>query len=299
MEFISADYSSSSSSNSSNSSIDTDSESESGNQAEIQTGPTEKPRRQSEGCIDLPAIPESVISKYHITPNLQKYEQQDMNMTPFWRSFVYCEWRPTPEVRRELQQIIFKYTKTFTEKNSSDPYQLAELSPLFLSNLGAPKPLHISLTRSLLFESEEQRHIFIREIRHGLQNNKFAPFKLEVSPHPKLYISERANALYLGLPISERSSRTRLSSLKPIIENALQKSGIPNYQQLIVAPCSFHISIAIARYPSRATLQRYQQLNEIMGAIMLINNDLTYQPTVLINSIYCDENRQSTKIPFQ
>ncbi|CAI4047528.1 hypothetical protein SUVZ_12G1820 [Saccharomyces uvarum] len=290
MEFITADYSSSSNSS--------DTDSESGNEAEIQTEPTKKARRQGD-CIDLPAIPDSVLSKYHITPNLKKYEQQDMNMTPLWRSFVYCEWRPTPQVRRELQQIIFKYNKIFMKHNSTDPYQLAELSPLFLSNLGAPKPLHISLTRTLRFESEEQRHTFVQEIRHGLKHNKFAPFTLEVSPHPKLYISERANALYLGLPISECSSSTHLSSFKPIIENALQKSGILNYQKLIVTPCSFHISIAMTSNPSRATLQRYEQLNEVTEAIMLINNELTYQPAVLVNSIYCDENRHSTRIPFQ
>lgn len=292
MKLLSADYSSSSSSSS-------DSDSESGKEAEIQTEPTKKARRQREGCIDLPAIPESVLSKYHIAPNLQKYEQQDMNMTPFWRSFVYCEWRPTPEIRRELQQIIFKYNKIFMKQNSTDPYQLAELSPLFLSNLGAPKPLHISLTRTLLFESEEQRHTFIQEIRRGLQNNKFQPFTLEVSPRPKLYMSEKANALFLGLPISKCSSSTHLSSFTPIIENALQKSGILNYEQLIVSPSSFHMSIAMTSHPSRATLQNYQQLNEVTEAIMLINNELTYQPPVLINSIYCDENRHSTRIPFQ
>ncbi|EJS42721.1 YLR132C [Saccharomyces arboricola H-6] len=289
MEFISADYSSSDGS---------DTESRSNTQAENQTGPPEETSKRIADSSNLPAIPDSVILKYHIPPNIQKYEQQDMSMNRFWRSFMYFEWRPTPTVHRELQQIICKYKKTFMEHASTNLNQLRNLEPLFLSHLGAPKPLHISLTRSLLFETEEQRQVFIQEIRNGLQDNKMAPFTLEVSPYPKLYISERANALFLGLPVSERTSSTHLSPFTTIIEKALRKSGISNYQQLIVSLRDLHISIAIAIGPSKVALRRYKRLNETIEAHMLLDGDFTYQPSFLVDSLYCDENRHSIKIPF-
>ncbi|QHS74869.1 phosphoric diester hydrolase [Saccharomyces paradoxus] len=289
MEFLSADYSSSDGS---------DTESESGNKAKIEIEHTEETSIQRADSTDLPEIPDSIILKYHITPNLQKYEHQDMNISRFWRSFTYFEWRPTPAIHRQLQKIICKYKETFMKQGYTNPFQLADFDPLFISHLGAPKPLHISLTRSLLFETEEQRHIFIQEIRNGLQNHKIAPFTLQICPYPKLYISERANTLYLGLPVSEHSNRTQLSPFKMIIGKALQKSGISNYQDLIVSRQCLHISIAIASNPSKATLKRYQLLNESIGALLLLDNEFTYQPELLVNSIYCDENRRSIRIPF-
>ncbi|EHN01230.1 YLR132C-like protein [Saccharomyces cerevisiae x Saccharomyces kudriavzevii VIN7] len=289
MEFISTDYSSSDGS---------DTEGETSNKVEIQIKSAKETSTERADSADLPAIPDSIISKYHITPNLQKYEQQDMNISQFWRSFTYFEWRPTPAVHRKLQQIIYKYKKMFMKQESTNPYRLAEFDPLFLSHLGAPRPLHISLTRSLPFETEEKRDIFIQEVRNGLRDNEIAPFTLKISPYPRLYISERASALYLGLPVSEHSSSTHLSPFRTIIGKALQKSGISNHQKLILSLQDLHISIAIADNPSKATLQRYQQLNQVMGALMLLNDEFTYQPALLINSICCDENRHSIKIHF-
>lgn len=289
MEFISADYSSSDGS---------DTESESSNKSEVQIEYTEKTCIQKADSTDLPAIPDSIILKYHIPPNLQKYEHQDMNMSRFWRSFTYFEWRPTPAIHRQLQKIICKYKETFMKQEYTNPYQLVDFDPLFISHLGAPKPLHVSLTRSLLFETEEQRHVFIQEMRNGLRNNEIAPFKLQICPYPKLYISERANTLYLGLPVSECPNKAQISPFKTIIAEALQKSGISNYQDLIVSRQNLHVSIAIASNPSKATLKRYQQLNETMGALLLLNNDFAYKLEFLVNSIYCDENRHSIRIPF-
>ncbi|CAI4035060.1 hypothetical protein SMKI_12G1980 [Saccharomyces mikatae IFO 1815] len=289
MEFISIDYSSSDGS---------DTESESVDEVEAQVENAEKSNIEEAGCTDLPAIPDSVISKYHITPNLQKYELQDMHIGRFWRSFTYFEWRPTPAIRRQLQQIICEYKETFMKQEYTNLSQLPDFDPLFISHLGAPKPLHISLTRSLLFETEEQRQTFIHEIHNGLQNHRISPFTLEICPYPKLYISEQANTLYLGLPVSGRCNRTHLSPFQTIIGEALQKSRIPDYQELIVNLHSLHISIAVASKASQVTLKRYQQLNETMGALMLLNNKSAYQLELFVNSINCDENRHSIKIPF-
>ncbi|CAI6807827.1 ANM_collapsed_G0037150.mRNA.1.CDS.1 [Saccharomyces cerevisiae] len=178
MEFISADYSSSDGS---------DTESESSNKSEVQIEYTEKTCIQKADSTDLPAIPDSIILKYHIPPNLQKYEHQDMNMSRFWRSFTYFEWRPTPAIHRQLQKIICKYKETFMKQEYTNPYQLVDFDPLFISHLGAPKPLHVSLTRSLLFETEEQRHVFIQEMRNGLRNNEITLLNFR-SAHIRSYI---------------------------------------------------------------------------------------------------------------
>ncbi|GAP85351.1 putative protein family UPF0406 [Rosellinia necatrix] len=92
-----------------------------------------------------------------------------------WPSHLYIEWHPTPRERETLTQLL----STLRTKLTSQPPSPAPtpVISLLTSDLNAPQPLHISLSRPIVLGTA-QREPFAADLGAGVRASRVAPFDL-------------------------------------------------------------------------------------------------------------------------
>ncbi|QDS67855.1 hypothetical protein FKW77_007608 [Venturia effusa] len=88
-----------------------------------------------------------------------------------WPSHVYLEWHPTPSETSILNSLIAKAGVLKIDSG---------IHSLLLSDLSAPLPLHISLSRSLVLKTE-QRDGFLQRVASNLRDAMVRPFTVGYS----------------------------------------------------------------------------------------------------------------------
>ncbi|EDO19325.1 hypothetical protein Kpol_1036p71 [Vanderwaltozyma polyspora DSM 70294] len=204
-----------------------------------------------EANLKLPTVPSTVLDKYYVSPNILKYTEEMSNLvgiktgfrTGQFRSFIFLEWRPTSLQRQQLVKSINQFNENLTKTKGSN----FRFDPLFISSLGSPEPLHVSLSKSIVCESITQRNLFYRELKKELQSVQIQPFTLTFTNKPLVLTAKQDSSMFLCLEVN-RSHRTKI--LKPIqdaISSALettfsnQSDIIMNFQ---VSNEYLHMSIA-------------------------------------------------------
>ncbi|TID16368.1 hypothetical protein E6O75_ATG11486 [Venturia nashicola] len=89
-----------------------------------------------------------------------------------WPSHVYLEWHPTASETSLLDSLITKAAGALGASSG--------VHSLLVSDLSAPLPLHISLSRSLVLKTA-QRDEFLQRATANLEDAKVLPFTVEYS----------------------------------------------------------------------------------------------------------------------
>ncbi|KAI0108937.1 U6 snRNA phosphodiesterase Usb1 [Nemania sp. FL0031] len=93
-----------------------------------------------------------------------------------WPSHLYIEWHPTPAEQATLTTLLTTLQSNLTSSLSSlsDPITITSF---LTSDLGAPQPLHISLSRPIVL-STTQKDRFLSNLQSSIRGSGIAPFEL-------------------------------------------------------------------------------------------------------------------------
>ena len=125
---------------------------------------------------DLPPLPTALHDLYATNvrtaasndPSLHGGRKRQVpHMEGHWPTHVYLEWHPTADEAQLLQDMITRVTSASAKVHS-----------LLQSDLGAPLPLHISLSRSLSLHTNE-REEFLNRLRGQIKETWVRHFEVQ------------------------------------------------------------------------------------------------------------------------
>ncbi|KAF2013438.1 hypothetical protein BU24DRAFT_350263 [Aaosphaeria arxii CBS 175.79] len=97
-----------------------------------------------------------------------------------WPTHLYLEWVPSQSESDHLLTLIETVRTTITRANDARPKPLPipTITPSLRSQLGAPLPLHISLSRTLQLKTDA-RESFLETLTSRLRKASVKPFEVE------------------------------------------------------------------------------------------------------------------------
>ncbi len=132
----------------------------------------------------LPPLPASFHDLYASTvrtttrddPTLhQGRTRQNPHVRGNWPSHIYIEWHPTAAVHALLAGLI-----STLQESAKAALGGAEVTSFLQSDLAAPQPLHISLSRPIVLASEE-KDLFLGDVERAIEGSAIAAFTLRCS----------------------------------------------------------------------------------------------------------------------
>ncbi|KAI1131800.1 U6 snRNA phosphodiesterase Usb1 [Nemania abortiva] len=93
-----------------------------------------------------------------------------------WPSHLYIEWHPTPTEQTTLTTLLSTLQSNLTSPSSYLPNPIT-ITSFLTSDLGAPQPLHISLSRPIVL-STAQKDSFLSALESRIRASGIAPFEL-------------------------------------------------------------------------------------------------------------------------
>ncbi|KAI1282989.1 U6 snRNA phosphodiesterase Usb1 [Xylaria sp. FL0933] len=162
--------------------------------------PTKKPKKESNTSSSnatkdaLPPLPSAFHDLYASTVRVSASDDPTLHqgrrrVNPHkighWPSHLYVEWHPTPAERTTLTTLLTKIQSNLTSSSSFSPSSLSSstlsdppsITSFLTSDLGAPQPLHISLSRPIVL-STSQKDAFLSDLESSIRTSGLAPFEL-------------------------------------------------------------------------------------------------------------------------
>ncbi|TVY34055.1 U6 snRNA phosphodiesterase [Lachnellula subtilissima] len=142
----------------------------------------ERERDENESPNDLPPLPSKFHDLYASTSRVSTRDDPSLHggrkrVTPHiegnWPTHLYIEWYPATAEYESLSKIISKLKGLPLEEAS-------ELHSFLTSDLGAPLPLHISLSRPIGFGTE-QKEDFVTSLKSAMESSGIRPFEFAFS----------------------------------------------------------------------------------------------------------------------
>ncbi|GAW22693.1 hypothetical protein ANO14919_122360 [Xylariales sp. No.14919] len=160
-------------------------------ESEGPTGPRAKKQKASENQTtttptaksELPPLPSAFHDLYASTvrvsasddPTLhQGRKRVNPHKAGHWPSHLYIEWHPTPTERTTLTTLLSTLQSTLT---TTSPSPAPSITSFLTSDLGAPQPLHISLSRPIVL-STAQKDAFLSDLERSIRSSGIAAFEL-------------------------------------------------------------------------------------------------------------------------
>ncbi|SCW04185.1 LAFE_0H07954g1_1 [Lachancea fermentati] len=164
----------------------------------------------------VPIVPQAVLDKYSISPNIAKYQPgSEMNFVRGrWNTFAFIEMRTSTQQRALLN-------KTIACVNEKARLLGVEFEPLHQSEMGSPQPLHVSLSSNVEFSTRKELDLFPKMLSIELMQKFPLHFDVQFEPALKLFDNYDKSALFLTLNVSDSVKRRYLSKLSTIIQESI------------------------------------------------------------------------------
>ncbi|KAI0431551.1 U6 snRNA phosphodiesterase Usb1 [Xylaria sp. FL1042] len=194
--------------------------------------PTKRQKKESDGHTNneakdtLPPLPSAFHDLYASTVRVSASDDPTLHQgrrrvnphkVGHWPSHLYIEWHPTPAERRTLTTLLTNIESNLTSLSSSHSTSPSPSNPLSItsfltSDLGAPQPLHISLSRPIVL-STSQKDEFLSDLEANIRTSGPAPFELTPTGLEWHHTEESARSfLVLRVRSADRSTATSSSS---------------------------------------------------------------------------------------
>ncbi|KAH3901982.1 uncharacterized protein SCODWIG_00241 [Saccharomycodes ludwigii] len=172
-----------------------------------------------------PIISTKIQDKYYITPNIDKYLSKNNIMLGNYSSFFFINLRLNLKQRNVINNLLTDLHKTF--KNENNPYS-KNIKSLAYSDLGAPLPLHLSLTHNIIFENQKYMDDFFSYFKTKYTNNTNCNgFKLQFK-NKLIYLPNEDNTkIFICLAVTDEICIKYLKPLQNDISDIL--SGYTSY----------------------------------------------------------------------
>ncbi|KAJ5577445.1 uncharacterized protein N7459_006409 [Penicillium hispanicum] len=216
--------------------------------------PSKKPRHAEPRASGLPPLPASFHDLYASTTRVSVQDDPSLHggrkrVIPHvegnWPTHLYLEWYPSKEVLPLLSDIIKK-----ASKNRND--DSVRIHSLLHSDLGAPLPLHISLSRPVVLRTE-QRASFTETLLNNIQQSRVPPFS--VVPDSLKWVSNYEKTRWFLVLHVQKPVHDSLNRLLCLSNRSLASFDQPplytpplqgQHQQAQDCSAYFHISLAWA-----------------------------------------------------
>ncbi|KAI0804390.1 U6 snRNA phosphodiesterase Usb1 [Xylaria sp. FL0064] len=162
--------------------------------------PTKKQKKISNAPINaaakdaLPPLPSAFHDLYASTVRVSASDDPTLHQgrrrvnphkVGHWPSHLYIEWHPTPAEQTTLISLLTNIesnliSSSFSHSSlisSSTPSHPLSITSFLTSDLGAPQPLHISLSRPIVL-STSQKDAFLSDLESSIRTSGLAPFEL-------------------------------------------------------------------------------------------------------------------------
>ncbi|KAI1809773.1 U6 snRNA phosphodiesterase Usb1 [Poronia punctata] len=132
-----------------------------------------------------------------------------------WPSHVYIEWHPTQTQRTLLTNLLSHLT------SSSTPSTTKPITSFLTSDLGAPQPLHISLSRPIVLTTS-QKDDFLTNLESSIRGSGIRPFEL-LPQGLEWHRTDESARSFLVLRVSSAADEEMISN--PQLSTLLQQSN--------------------------------------------------------------------------
>ncbi|KAL2854224.1 U6 snRNA phosphodiesterase Usb1 [Aspergillus pseudoustus] len=134
-----------------------------------------------------------------------------------WPTHIYLEWYPSKDELEILREIIVEAENTSHTEES-------KIHSLLHSDLGAQLPLHLSLSRPVVLQTE-QRKPFLDMFRETLQTSDISPFEIQIQSVDWVCNTEKTRWFYVLR--AKRPKHDYLNRLLRISNRSLALFGQP------------------------------------------------------------------------
>ncbi|KAF8865313.1 hypothetical protein BDZ45DRAFT_788981 [Acephala macrosclerotiorum] len=141
-------------------------------------------RKREENSSDLPPLPSKFHDLYASTTRVSTRDDPNLHggrkrITPHvegnWPTHLYIEWYPSTTEYSSLNELATSLKDTAPPEATD-----LEVRSFLTSDLGAPLPLHISLSRPIGF-STEQKDDFVVSLERTIKSSAVRPFNVSFS----------------------------------------------------------------------------------------------------------------------
>ncbi|KAJ4984274.1 hypothetical protein SVAN01_10243 [Stagonosporopsis vannaccii] len=197
--------------------------------------PVLKRKRSQAGNHDLPPLPAAFHDLYSTNARVSTSDNPSLHggrkravphVEGNWPSHVYLEWVPSQTESDCLHSLIqnIKATIEAESAKSAKSHPDPDIIPSLQSDLGAPLPLHISLSRTLQIKTED-RESFLGNLEVALRRAAVQAFHFAFRGLRWVPNYERSRwFLVLGI---EKPAHDELNRLLSACNEAARKSGFP------------------------------------------------------------------------
>ncbi|KAL3237710.1 phosphoric diester hydrolase RNJ42_00697 [Nakaseomyces bracarensis] len=269
------------------------------------TSESDTEESEIETVDELPPVPDIVSDKYSIPPNTFNFTEDIESMrftSPFkikdfkankgkWSSFLFIEYKPSLTERKILTQAITDFNSVNLSRNPN----LQGFQPLHVSTMGIATPLHISLSRNILFDDASERDQFYHSLRQKLA--QMPQFLVQFEQNLKVLTAREKSTLYLTLDLKDSVKKQYIVPIMDAIEQSLRETRISDPKSYIFDPEFAHMSIADIKSAQEPAIEEYQPKHSRTSRVTSYIFDNT--PIFYALAIKYNRNRQILTIPLK
>lgn len=116
-----------------------------------------------------------------------------------WPSHIYIEWRPSPAQHALLASFLARLRSELRG---------TELNGFLTSDLGAPLPLHVSLSRPFVLSTAEKDE-FLEQVTERVRRTRIPPFTLRCEGGVEWHRTPESNRSFLVLRVGSRLGKSQ------------------------------------------------------------------------------------------
>ncbi|RDL33103.1 Uncharacterized protein BP5553_08542 [Venustampulla echinocandica] len=223
--------------------------------------PNSKRKREDDagGILDLPPLPSRFHDLYASTTRISTRDNPDLHggrrravphIEGNWPTHIYIEWYPSTTEYTSLEKLI-----STVKDGLPSGDDILKIHSFLTSDLGAPLPLHVSLSRPVGFATE-QKDSFVNSLERAIKSSGIRPFNTAFSSLD--WVANFENTRWFLVKRLEKPSSDGLNKLLHVSNTVVQEYGQP---PLYTKPSPVTNHIGTSKGSSESSKSRHKRIS--------------------------------------